>query len=157
MKTTGKIALGLLAGLGIAATTAVLANGQMTEHGPMAGHGQMEGHGPMMHGQKMGAHMAGGPEARLDTLKTELKLTADQEPVWQAFEKVVREQAQAMTEARGAQHGGKHDPGTHIAFMEQRLAGMKAIQKARADLFQVLTLEQQSVFEQHGPRGHQHG
>ena len=46
----------------------------------------------------------------------------------------------------------------HIAFMEQRLAGMKAIQKARADLYQVLTPEQKAIFDKHQqPYHHRHG
>jgi Spy/CpxP family protein refolding chaperone len=143
MNTNSKIALGVLAGLGIAASTAVLAQG----HGPMMGHGSMMGHGPMA------KCMDGGPEAHLGTLKTELKLTAKQQPAWDAFEQAVHAQHQAMTETRSQQHAGKHDPDTHIAFMEQRLAGMKTVAKARTDLFQVLTPEQQSVFDKHGPRG----
>lgn len=155
MNTTVKIALGILAGLGIAASTAVLAfeHGPMAGKGPMMGHCAMQGHGPMM-----GRHMGGDPQAHLDTLKTELKLTAKQQPAWDAFEKAVREQAKVMTEAHPMQQSDKHDPDAHIAFMEQRLAAMKTIHKARADLFKVLTPEQQSVFDQqHGPRGRHHG
>lgn len=155
MNTTVKIALGIFAGLGIAASAAVLAH----EHGPMAGHGPMMGHGAMQgHGPMMGRHMGGDPTAHLEALKTELKLTADQQPAWDAFEKAVHAQAKTMTEAGPRQQAGKHDPDAHIAFMEQRLAGMKVIHEARAELFKVLTPEQQSVFDQqHGPRGRHHG
>jgi hypothetical protein len=138
MNTTFKIALGMIAGVGIATSAIVLAH----EGGPMMGHGPMQGHGPMM-----GRHMAGDPEAYLDKLKKELKLTAEQQPAWQAFETAVREQAKAMTDA-GPWHAERHDSDAHIAFMEQRLAGMKAISQARAELFKVLTPEQQSVFDQ---------
>jgi Spy/CpxP family protein refolding chaperone len=44
----------------------------------------------------------------------------------------------------------------HITRMEQRLAGMKAVQKARTELVKVLTPEQQAVLDRHGPRG-RHG
>jgi len=135
MKTTGKIALGILAGLGVAASTAVLAHG----YGPMMGHGPMMGNGPM------GQCMTGGPEAHLNTLKTELKLTAKQEPVWQAFEKTVREQVAARRSGPAGTTAGTDPMQTHIAFMEQRLAGMKAVAKARADLYTVLTPEQKAV------------
>lgn len=134
MKTTGKIALGILAGLGVAASTAVLAHG----YGPMMGHGP-GGCGPMARG------MAGGPEVHLSTLKTELKLTAKQEPVWQAFEKTVREQVAARRSGPAGTTAGTDPMQTHIAFMEQRLAGMKAVAKARADLYTVLTPEQKAV------------
>jgi len=45
----------------------------------------------------------------------------------------------------------------HIAFMEQRVAGMKMILKARTALYQVLTPEQKTVFDQFGPQHHRHG
>ncbi len=160
MNTTSKIAFGVLAGLGIAGSAAVLAQ----EHGPMAGHGartghcQMAGNGPMAgQGPMMGRHMTGDPAAHLESLKTELKLTDEQQPAWDTFEKAVREQAKTMTEA-GPRQAGKHDPDAHLAFMEQRLAGMKTIHKARTELFNVLTPEQQSVFDQqHGPHGRHQG
>jgi len=44
-----------------------------------------------------------------------------------------------------------------IVFMEQRLAGMKTILKARTALEQVLTPEQKAVFDQVGPHHHRHG
>jgi len=145
MKTSHKIAFGMIATLGIAASNAVMAH----EYGPMMGHGQ-GGFGPMANCQN------GGPGARLDSLKTELKLTAKQEPAWQAFEQTVRAQMTAHA-ARHPMAQGTDRMQEHIAFMEQRLAGMKAIQKARADLYQVLTPEQKAVFDQHGPRGWHHG
>jgi hypothetical protein len=150
MKTTVKITLGILAGIGVAASAAVLAH----EHNPMMEHGTMMGHGPDGCGP-MAMGMAGKPEAHLGKLKTELKLTAEQEPAWQVFEKTVK--AQQNT------HRGKHDmeKGTdpmqgRIAFMEQRLAGMKTIAKARADLYAVLTPEQKAIADRlmmNGPHG----
>ena len=144
MKTTGKIALGILAGLGIAASAAVLAH----EHGPMMGHGP-NGCGPMARG------MAGGPEAHLGTLKTELKLSAEQEPAWQAFEKTVREQVAAHGPGPAGMAAGTGPMQGRIAFMEQRLAGMKTVAKARADLYSVLTPEQKTVADRlmSGPHG----
>ena len=145
MKTSRKIALGVIAGLGIAASAAVLAQG----HGPTMGHGPKMGHGPMAKG------MAGGPEAHLGTLKTELKLTAKQEPAWQAFEKTVRAQMGAHTAGHATAKGADPMQG-HVAHMEQRLPGMKGGQKARTDLYKVLTPEQKAVFDRHGPQG-RHG
>lgn len=145
MKTTSKIALGILAGLGVAASAAVLAHG----YGPMMGHGPMVGHGPMARG------MAGGPEAHLGTLKTELKLTAKQEPAWQAFEKTVREQVASHGPGPAGTAAGADPMQARIAFMEKRLAGMKAVAKARADLYTVLTPEQKAVADRlmSGPHG----
>ena len=139
MKTTGKIALGILAGLGVAASAAVLAHG----HGPMMGHGPKA------------MCKDGGPKAHLGTLKTELKLTAKQESAWQAFEKTVR--AQMSAHDAGAATAKDADPmQTRITHMEQRLAGMKEVQKARTELYKVLTPEQKAVFDRHGPRS-RHG
>jgi hypothetical protein len=150
MKTTGKIALGILAGLGIAASAAVLAH----EHGPMMGRGHMMDHGHMMGHGPMAKGMAGGPEAHLGTLKTELKLTAEQEPTWQAFEKTVREQVAAHGPGPAGMAAGADPMQGRIAFMEQRLAGMKTVAKARADLYTVLTSEQKAVADRlmTGPR-----
>lgn len=145
MKTASKIAFGIFAGLGVAVSAAVLAHG----HSPMTGHGPMMNHGPMAKG------MAGGPEAHLGTLKAELKLTAEQEPAWQAFEKTVR--AQMSSHAAGHAAAKDADPmQARIAHMEQRLAGMKEVQKARTDLYKVLTPEQKAVFDRQGPHG-RHG
>lgn len=146
MKISRKIALGMIATLGIAASAAVLAN----EYGPMMDHGH-KGFGPMGHCRN------GGAEAHLNKLKTELKLTAAQEPVWNTFEKTV--QAQMGKHPRPQKMAEGTDPmQAHIAFMEQRLAGMKAIQKARADLYQVLTPEQKAIFDKHQqPYHHRHG
>ena len=43
-----------------------------------------------------------------------------------------------------------------VAHMEQRLAGMKEVQKARTELYKVLTPEQKAAFDRHGPHG-RHG
>lgn len=141
MKTLSKMAIGTLAAISIATSASVLAH----NYGPMGGQGQ-HGFGPM------GGCQHAGPAAHLDSLKTALKLTATQEPAWKAFENAVHTQM--------ANHGNRHHMAefsgpdamqAHITFMEQRLAGMKAIQKARTDLYKVLTPKQKSVFDQYGP------
>jgi Spy/CpxP family protein refolding chaperone len=100
--------------------------------------------------------MAGGPEAHLSTLKTELKLTAEQEPAWQAFEKTVREQVASHGPGLAGTTAGTDPMQARITFMEQRLAGMKIVAKARADLYSVLTPEQKAVADRmmmSGPHG----
>ena len=105
---------------GIAAAT-LLAGGwafaQSTGHGPGGMHGMgpgMHGQmGPGMHGQmgpgmrgQMGPGMHGGPgltqfdPARIDTLKTELGITAAQEPAWTKYAKAVQDAATAMKTTR---------------------------------------------------------
>lgn len=46
---------------------------------------------------------------------------------------------------------------SRIAHMEQMHASMKEVQKARNDLYQVLTPEQQAVLDQHGPHSRHNG
>ena len=133
MKTTHLIALGMIAAAGISYNTTVLAH----EHGPMAN----------CRSEHYTAH--------LSKLKTELKLTAAQEPAWNTFEKTIKEQMGKHP------HDQKMAEGTDpmqakIAFMEQRLAGMKAVQKARADLYQTLSPEQKAIFDKHSMPQHQH-
>jgi hypothetical protein len=149
MKTTVKIAATALAGLGIAASAAVLGHGR----------GPMMGQGPMMHQGADGAGpwgrcIAGGPEAHLSALKTELKLTAAQEPAWKAFEGAVRAQAEGRAKDHPQAAGGPESFDAHIAFMEQRLAGLKAVAQARTGLYAVLTPEQKAVADRLLPGPH---
>jgi Spy/CpxP family protein refolding chaperone len=114
----------------------------------------MHGPGGGMHGPQ-GYGGAGMVDTHLNAIKSELKLTADQTKAWEAFEKSVRNQVQTMHEGRTSMHTGEQNPDAHIAFMEQRLAGMTAVQKARTELYQVLTPEQKAVIDRygfHGPR-----
>lgn len=88
--------------------------------------------------------------ARLDAIESELKLNAEQAPAWETFNNTVRAQMQAM----GAAHPRSfQNEDEHIAFMEQRLEGMKAVQKARAELFDVLTPQQKAIVERYGIGG----
>lgn len=114
------------------------------------GHGdKMCDQGEMRHGERM--------EGRLSTLKSELKLTPAQEPAWAAFEQAVRKQFADRAEAHKQMQKTADDPmEARIAHMEQRLAGMKAVAKARKDLYEKLTAEQKAIADQHfrhQPRG----
>lgn len=107
MKTRTKwIALGaaavLAAGVGTYAFSASAAGGFGPHHmrsmmgmgGPgmmMGGHGMDSAHGP--------SGAAVDPSAHLDTLKTELAITTDQEAAWAAYTKAVTETATAMHSA----------------------------------------------------------
>ena len=145
MKTLSKWVVATLAGITIAVAVTAFA------HGP--GHGSGSGYGP---GAGMMGHYgggpgpclgAGGPGARLDAVKNELKLTAEQTKVWQAFEQAIAAQRELMTQGhpRWSQNTDEH-----IAFMESRLAGMKAVQQARKDLYSVLTPDQKAVADRLG-------
>jgi Spy/CpxP family protein refolding chaperone len=165
MKTSSKFVITAVAGIGIALATVAYAHGPGFGYGPDGyGHG-MGMHGSYGYGAGMGMHGAGGygpgmgmngphgfggpgaVDARLDSIKSELKLTGNQTKAWDSFEKTVRSQTQAMFETSAQMHAGAQNPDAHIGFMEQRLEGMKAVQKARTDLYNVLTPEQKAIVD----------
>lgn len=153
MKTLSKVVVGAVAGVGIALAAVTFAHGPGTGFMPY-GYGYGMGmHGPGGYGPGMGMmHGFGGPyaiEGRLDTLKSELKLTGSQTKAWEAFETAVRGQTQAMIATHTAMHATGPNPDAHIALMEQRLAGMKAVQKARGDLYNVLTPDQKTIADRY--------
>jgi len=108
---------------GIAATV-LLVGGWALAHSPGYGPGGMMGMGPGMHGQmgpgmrgQMGPGMRGqmGPgamhgrrgmtqfdPARIDTLKTELGITAAQDPAWTKYAKAIQDGAATMKTMREA-------------------------------------------------------
>lgn len=146
MKSFSKIAVITLAAAGVGLAVTAYARGPGGDCGPGAG---MRGaHGFGGHGASVETH--------LDTLKSELKLTGNQTKAWEAFETAARDQGKSMEAAHSSMQAGQHTPDAHIAIMEQRLAGMKTVQKARTDLYNVLTPEQKTVFDRAGPHG-RHG
>jgi len=103
------------------------------EH-PMMGMGHQGGMGgmpamagcPMMRGMGMGApgeHI----EGKLAFLRTELKITPDQENAWNAFAQAVRTNAQAMQ----AHHGSKAE--NRAATAVERLERHQAMMRMQAD------------------------
>lgn len=143
----------VLVSIGISLAGAALA---APGYGPGSGQGPgANTNGPCMRG--------GGPAAfgaRLDALKSELKLTDAQLPAWNAFEKTVQTQRDAMQQERG-QVKNITDPNqrmdAHIAFMEQRVEGMKAVAQARKELYNTLTPEQKTVADRYWSRMGGHG
>jgi Spy/CpxP family protein refolding chaperone len=158
MRTLSKLVVATLAGITVAGAASTFA------HGP--GYGPGGGYGPRGHGSGawMMGRYGGGPGAgpcvgvggsgtRLEALKDELKLTAEQTKAWAAFEQAIAEQRQFMIERHA---GWSQNADEHIAFMERRLAGMKAVQQARKELYSVLTPEQKAIADRlgfSGPRG----
>ncbi len=119
----------------------------------MHGHGHGPGAGTQGMSRGAGAGPCTGPDkmgARLDAIESELNLTAEQSQAWEAFENVVRTQMQTMS---AAHPHWSQDENEHIAFMEQRLEGMKAVQKAKTELYDVLTPEQKAMADRYGIRG----
>jgi len=184
MKRVHKIIAGAAGALTLAAATAFAAAPDGT-FGPCGGPGAV-GYGPMSMmygGMGPGGHGSMGPggrgamwgggfgfksEQHLANLKTELKITAQQEPAWKAFAVKVAEQASQMQamhaqrgQAPGADATAPANMASHIGWMTQRLAGMQAMNSALTDLYAVLTPEQRSVADQSfgpmGPHGHDRG
>lgn len=128
-------------------------------------------YGAMAGGMGGGMHGAGqstDAAARLAVAKAELKITAEQEPAWQAFETVVRQQAEARQAFRTGMQASMQDPAARasIDHAAQREAMLKLREShqaerdaARQALYAVLSPEQKALADQRlgaGP-GHRMG
>ena len=88
----------------------------------------------------------------LDAAKSQLAITAQQEPAWSAFAAKAAEQARLMQSTReqhwqdaGADATAQARMAQHIGLMTQHLASMQAMNGAMTDLYAVLTPEQRST------------
>jgi len=135
--------------------------------GAMGGMG-MHGAGMGMGGMAMGCHgaeqvgMRGMQDpaqatARLAAVKTELKITAAQEPAWQKYEAVVSQQAQAHQTMRDGMRTAMQDPKAaatvdHAAHREAMIKLHETHQAerdaARQALLAVLSPDQKALAEQ---------
>jgi periplasmic protein CpxP/Spy len=122
-------------------------------YGPM-GMGPM-GYGPMRPG--MGPQAFANPgafaESRLAGLKAELKITAAQEPAWNAFADQAKQQADAMqklmTSAQGsAQATAPERVEQRAQIMKQQQVQMEKGAAAFKALYAVLSPEQKAVADQ---------
>jgi Spy/CpxP family protein refolding chaperone len=118
--------------------------------------------GAAMHRHMGQGHMdpAAGPEQHLAHFKDELKLTPQQEPLWQAFADKVKETA-------GSGMKAMHDLDATLpapermarmnAMMKERLAAMESSTDAFKRLYDALTPEQKKTADNHaahmGKRG----
>ena len=176
MKRVTKIAIGAAAALTLAlAAAAVSAHphghgpgcdadaGAAQEMGPgghgAMGHGQMDkgqmGQGPGGHG--MGPHARGNPaaaaERHLSVLKSELKITAAQEPAWKAFAEQTKQRAEDMHAWMSAAQGSKQATAPERMdlrnqMMKKRQEQMEKETAAFKDLYAVLTPEQKTLADQ---------
>lgn len=114
------------------------------------------GMGPgMMHG---GADPMGFDPARLETLKTELAITAAQEPAWTKYAKTVEDAAAAMKTARAGINPdtvGKMTPQDRFAFMtkirEQAEKQFATVKTAAEELLAALDDRQKAKARQSLP------
>ena len=121
-------------------------------HGPMdmmKGHGMMKGMGPgMMHGR---AGLGLADPAQLETLKTELKITAAQEQAWGKYAKAVQDAAAGMKTTRESvdpEAVRKMSPADRYAFVskmrEQAQERFAAVKTAADELLAILDATQKA-------------
>ena len=104
-------------------------------------------------------------EQRLTRLKSELKLTAEQEPLWQAFaEKSKTQGGKGMQAMRDSMQSDKPVPAPERmaqmqSMMKERLAGMESVHESFSRLYAALTPEQKAAADKHFSMagGHRHG
>lgn len=149
MKFNGKIVSGLLATTAIAFGISAYA-----QPGMMQGMGC--DHGPGM-GMMQGKGMKGDPAARagqhLAQFKSQLKVTPQQEPLWQAFaEKMKANAGQGMKAMRDNMQQPMTAPermDRMAAAMKERLAAMESTHESFKRLYDALTPEQKAVADKH--------
>jgi Spy/CpxP family protein refolding chaperone len=133
-------------------------------------HAQGPGCGPDgMPGMKGGPMQRGGmmepgvrAEQRLTRLKSELKLTAAQEPLWQAYaEKSKAEAGKGMQAMRERMQSDKPVPAPERmaqmqSMMKDRLAAMESVHESFNRLYAALTPEQKAAADKHFSAAGQH-
>ena len=113
-------------------------------------------------GMKGGAMQRGGmmepgarAELRLTRLKSDLKLTAPQEPLWQAFaDKVKAEAGKGMQAMRASMQSDTPVPAPERmaqrqTMMKDRLAAMESVHESFNRLYAALTPEQKATADKH--------
>lgn len=153
MKLNSKTVAGLLA------TTAVAFSIAAQAAEPPAGC-EMMGRG-MMQDMKMTGDPAARAEQHLSHFKSELKITAGQEPLWQAFAEKVKANAgqgmKAMRETAKETVPAPERMAQMIAMMKERTAAMESVSESFKRLYDALTPEQKAVADKHGVFGHRMG
>lgn len=120
--------------------------------GPMAGQG-----GPMGRQAGMKFDPAQRAERHLAFLKSDLKITADQEPLWQAFvEKMKAEAGKGFAAMRAQAADEKLTAPERMAkmqvLMQERLTAMQGVHESFNHLYGALTPEQKATADQHAAR-----
>ncbi len=148
---------------------AMMGHGKMMGEGKMMGQGKMMGEGKMMgqgmmggmgdkgaQGSMMCGRMVGHIEGRLAFLKTELKITAEQETLWNAYASAVRDNAKSMTSHCASIMDEDSDKTPSLPdrldaqeqFMLARLDALRAAGKALKPLYAALSDEQKQLADQ---------
>lgn len=155
-------AIGLAIAAGLATAFVAVAHpglGYGPGYGPgmmgRGGPGMMMGGGPgMMMGRGHGGMFASNDtgiakfqQEQLGQLKSQLGITAEQQPAWDAFAARAAEQAKTMQALRN-----DTSTTTMPERMQQRQKAMATMGESFTKLYEVLTLKQRELFDQsHGP------
>jgi hypothetical protein len=164
MRTITRI-LGVGAAVAVAGTIGWHAIAQTSEHGPR--HGMGMGHGLMMGMHRGHGPMAGkfaDPAARLDSLKSELGITAAQEAAWDAYATAFQEMAAAMKARhqgmdRGAMYSmsDQERQAFRTGMWEQRETAFRPVKAAAEQLLTALDDAQKAKAQQMLPGLAAHG
>jgi len=158
MKRTTQLAWGLTAALTLGLGSAIV---NAHPHGSGPGWGQGYGMGSGSGPRGIG-NPAAAAEARLAYLKSELKMTSDQEPAWNAFANLTKQQAEAMLAWRTTMHGSTQATAPERLelrnpIMKKRQEQIEKTTAAFKDLYAALTLEQKAIADQRFAGGSGHG
>ena len=151
MKLNSKTVAGLLA-------TTTIAFGIAAQAAEPGSGCEKMGPGMMQERMKMMGDPAARAEQHITKLKSELKITPAQEPLWQAFaEKVKANAGQGMKAMR--EKGKETMPAPErmaqmIAMMKERTAALESVSEPFKRLYDALTPEQKVIADKHGVFGH---
>jgi hypothetical protein len=153
MKRNHKVITGLIIAAGISGAAIAQGGRGCDGMGPM-GNGPMTGQGgPMGRHASMKFDPAARAEHRLDMLKGTLKLTKEQEPLWQAYAEKMKAEAGKGRQAFQAQAADeKLTAPERMAkmqtLMETHLTAMKGVNESFGRLYGALTPEQKATADQ---------
>lgn len=150
MKTNRKILASLILATGIGGASFVIAQPGMGMKGGCDGMGSMGRH----------ASMKFDPAAfvgeRLDYMKYQLKITAEQESLWNAFAEKMQARAgkgmQGMRAAADEKLSAPERMARMQASMEEHLAALKDTNESFSRLYAALTPEQKAIADQQAAR-----
>jgi len=164
----GAIAVAVVAGLATALVAVAqqgpgFGPGMMGHGGPgmmgRGGPGMMMGAGPGMMFASNDADISKFQQDRLGQLKSQLSITAEQQPAWDAFAAKAAEQAKAMQALRKDVTAGTAPErmARQQQVMGERQKAMGSMSESFTKLYEVLTPKQREVFDRsYGPM-HRHG
>lgn len=140
MKRTQKTVLAFITAITIGAMASAYATGMGRGPGgaeAMAGKGMSANHSTRI----------GSIDSHLATLKSDLKISSDQEAAWEAFANAVTQPKTARPATTATTAPDRIDE--RVAFMKQGVAAMETVADAMKLLYSVLTPEQKEIFDGH--------